>query len=266
MDVGRMIFEHEREDLAKVIRVVFDRNDTNVAGGNFSFKVTDRNGDYGEAGKEYILMTPTMMSEAYFGRITASQILVVEPHTRKIIEGEGKLTREINMHEAVYDANPDIKTVFHSHAKEQLVWATMGVPLPNLTEVTQKVKSIPVLPFRENCSEELAQLVSDNIKKIGDDALTHEYLLNSHGVLITVGGKGMSGLTALHKAVAIVDTMEYNAHIALEQTKLIREGVTDGFYSKGIKLGTLEDVFVDKKALYNDKSNAELEKMQPENN
>ena len=58
MSDGRMIFERERQDMANIIKVIFQRKNTNVAGGNFSFKTTDENG------KEYIIMTPTMMSEA----------------------------------------------------------------------------------------------------------------------------------------------------------------------------------------------------------
>lgn len=74
---GRIMFEHEREDLAKVVKIVMERDDTNIAGGNISFKVSAE-----DTGKEYIIMTPTMMSEAYLGDLAPEQILVVEPHTR----------------------------------------------------------------------------------------------------------------------------------------------------------------------------------------
>lgn len=150
MSDGRMIFERERQDMANIIKVIFQRKNTNVAGGNFSFKTTDENG------KEYIIMTPTMMSEAYLGEVSPAQVLVVEPHTRRIIDGVGSLTREINMHEAVYDANPEIKAVLHAHAPNAMFWATTGLPMPNLTEATQKVGPVPVMDFEPNCSEELA--------------------------------------------------------------------------------------------------------------
>lgn len=259
IDEGRIMFEYERMDMAKMIHTIMTRNDTNMAGGNFSFKVVDETGRYGEVGKQYIIMTPTLMSQSYNGEVSAAQVLVVEPHTRKILAGDGQLTREINMHEAAYDAHPDIRCVLHSHAKDQLVWSTMGVPIPNLTEVTQMLKGVPALPFRHMCSEELADVVSRHLKEVGDDALTHEYLLNSHGILVTVGGKDMSGISALHTAAMLVDTMEWNAHIAMEQTKLIHDGLLDGYYSCGVKIGTLDDVFKDKKALYNTYSQAELE-------
>lgn len=233
MSDGRMIFEREREDLARIIKLIFERKNTNVAGGNFSFKVTD------DAGKEYIIMTPTMMSEAYLGNVSASQVLVVEPHTRKIIDGVGNLTREINLHEAMYDTNPDIKAVLHAHAPNAMFWATSGLDLPNLTEATQKVEYVPVLEFEPNCSEELAELVSNYVKK-EDLKIPHMLLLNSHGVLINT--TGATGLEAIHKALSILDTMEWNADIAYKQTIFQKMGLLDGYYSKGVKIGDLNDL------------------------
>ena len=52
-----MMFQAERTDLAHTVQVMFDRKDTNVAGGNMSIKVFDENEH------PYILITPTFMSE-----------------------------------------------------------------------------------------------------------------------------------------------------------------------------------------------------------
>lgn len=231
---GRILFERERQDMANMVQLIFERKNTNVAGGNFSFKTTDG------TGKEYIIMTPTMMSQAYLGKISPSQVLVVEPHTRKIVAGEGGLTREINLHEAVYDANPAIKAVLHAHAPNSMFWATSGLDMPNLTEATQKVEYIEVLDFEPNCSEELAAIVSNHIKRMKRTALPHEFLLDSHGVLITTGGA--TGLEAIHSALAILDTVEWNAEIAYKQTVFQKLGILDGYYSKGVKVGTVEDL------------------------
>lgn len=241
MSDGRILFEREREDLAKLVKLIFERKLTNVAGGNFSFKATDENG------KEFIIMTPTMMSQAYLGNISPSQILVVEPHTRKIIDGVGSLTREINMHEAAYDANPDIKAVLHCHAPNAMFWATSGLSVPNLTEATQKVKEVSVLEFEPNCSPELADIVS---KKITGESmnLPQMYLLDSHGVLVTTGGS--TGMEAIHSALSIVDTMEWNAEIAYKQTIFQSLGLLDGYYSKGKKVGSIEDLN-NNKAIWN---------------
>lgn len=233
MSDGRMIFEREREDMARIVHLVFTRKNTNVAGGNFSFRTTDKKG------KEYIIMTPTMMSEAYLGELSPAQILVVEPHSRKIIDGVGKLTREINLHEAVYDTNPKIKAVLHAHAPNAMFWATSGLDMPNLTEATQKIGYVPVLDFEPNCSTELAELVSCYMKE-EKLQIPHMLLLNSHGVLINTSGE--TGIEAIHKALQILDTTEWNAEIAYKQTIFQSLGLLDGFYSKGKKVGTLEDL------------------------
>lgn len=233
MVLGHIMFEEERKAMAKLVHVIYTRKLTNTAGGNFSFKVKD------DSGKEFIIMTPTMMSEAYLGEITPSQVLVVEPHTRKIVAGEGNLTREINMHEAVYDTNPEINAVLHAHAPESMFWATSHLPMPNLTEATQKVKDIPVLDFAPNCSEELAEDVTGYIKENAKE-LPFELLLDSHGVLIATSAQ--DGISAIHKALSILDTVETNARIAYQQTVMQALGVMDGYYSKGIKVGTLEDI------------------------
>ncbi|AXX65235.1 aldolase [Bombilactobacillus bombi] len=244
---GRIPFEYEREDLAKVVREVMERRDTNIVGGNISIRVKD------EDGKDYYVMTPTMMSEAYLGHLTADQILVIEPHTRKVVSGNGKATREINMHEAIYDTNQDIKCVFHSHADRAMFWATSGLNMPNVTEATQKLKEIRTLKWHPMCTEELAQYVATEIKNIGDKALRNGFLLNSHGTLFTSGGKNMDPLTALHKSLADVDITEYNAQVAYDQTIFQQMGVLDGYYSEDTKIGTWEDV-KNGKALYNKNS------------
>lgn len=240
MSDGRILFERERQDLADVIELTYYRKNTNTAGGNFSFKTK------GEDGNDYLIMTPSMMSEAYHGKVSASQILVVNPDTWEIIAGEGELTREINMHTAAYQANPDIKCVFHAHAPNAMFWATSHLDLPNLTEATQKVKHIEVLDFEPNCSPELAEIVRQKIKS--DLSLPKEYLLDSHGVLILTPGE--TGMAALHKALSILDTVEWNADIAYKQTIFQQMGLLDGYYSKGVKVGDLSDL-VNRKPIWN---------------
>ena len=73
-------------------------------------------------------------------------------------------------------------------------------------------------------------------------------LLDSHGVLINAGGE--SGIEAIHKALQILDTVEWNAEIAYKQAIFQAVGLLDGFYSKGEKVGTLEDL-KNKKVIYN---------------
>lgn len=230
---GRIIFEEERKAMAKLVHLIYNRKLTNTAGGNFSFMVHD------EDGKQLMIMTPTMMSEAYLGELTPNQILVVDPKTREIVAGEGKLTREINMHEAIYETNPDITAIIHAHAPEALFWSTSNLPIPNVTEVTQLVGKVYELPFAPATSQPLA----DTVRKFMEEKkpnIPFQVNLNSHGVLIAT--KGPDGITAVHSALAILDTMETNAKVAYQQTVMQGLGIMDGYYSNGRKIGTLEDL------------------------
>lgn len=244
---GRIPFEFEREDLAKVVRLVMERRDTNVVGGNISIHVTD------ETGKDYLVMTPTMMSEAYLGHLNADQILVIDPETRKIVSGTGNLTREINMHEAIYATSPDIKCVFHAHADQAMFWATTGLNMPNVTKATQKLKEIKTCQWHPMCTEDLAQYMKKQVEeRLAKGQLRNAFLLNSHGVLFTNGGKDMDPLTALHGSLADVDIVEWNAKIAYKQTVLQMNGMLDGYYGEDTKIGTWADVKAGK-CLYNKK-------------
>lgn len=226
---GRILFEDERQSLANAVKLTYYRKNTNTAGGNFSFKTTDKNG------KEYIIMTPSMMSETYHGILSAAQVLVVDLETGEKVAGEGEVTREINMHFACYETNPEIKCVFHAHAPNAMFWATSHLDMPNLTEATQKVEYIKVLDFAPNTTPELAAIVKAELEQ--DSRLPKEYLLDSHGVLVLT--PGTDGIEALNKALQILDTVEWNAEIAYKQTIFQKLGILDGYYSKGNKIGDI---------------------------
>ncbi|MDS0491361.1 class II aldolase/adducin family protein [Lacticaseibacillus paracasei] len=223
-------FENERKDLALVAREMFNRKNTNVAGGNISVRLTaNATINYGAvhivAGKDYLIMTPTMMSEFWYAKLQPAQILVVDFDSGEQIDGVGHLTREINMHKEAYYANSKIRCVYHSHAEESMFWATSGLDMPNVTEVTEEVGPIRVLPYAPATTKELADIVYKGLKEVGEAAKEHIFLLNSHGVLITS--------ETLHHATEILETIEWNAKIAYQQTIFIKLGLLDGYQSCG---------------------------------
>ncbi|MCQ2009773.1 class II aldolase/adducin family protein [Sporolactobacillus sp. STSJ-5] len=190
-----MLYESERKDLCTVVKTMFDRFETNAAGGNVSVRIDD----------DHIIMTPTLMSQQKLCNLNPYDILVVNMD-EEIIEGDGKLTREINMHMACYKQNKKIGCVIHAHPRDSLFFATLGIELPNLTEATQKLGKIPTLDYRPATTVELADLVREHIKSLGDDVVPKACLLNSHGILITD--------KTLHKAYDMLERIEYNAYIA----------------------------------------------------
>lgn len=231
----KFLFEDERRDMAHVAKLLFDRNKTNIAGGNISEKIVpEKSFDYGdihiEADHPYIIMTPTMMSEAWFGALEAGQILVVDLETGEKIDGVGRLTREVNMHEEAYKANSRISVVYHSHAPKSMFWATSGLDEPNITEITKvqlKLGRIPCLAYREACTKDLADLVADELKS-RNGQIDNLLLLNSHGVLVTSND--------LHRATMILETTEWNAEIAYKQAIFQKLGLLDSYQSCGEKV------------------------------
>lgn len=191
-----MLYRKEREDLCLIVKTMFDRFETNAAGGNVSVRMNEK----------HIIMTPTLMSQDKLCDLKPYEILVVDMDEQKV-EGEGGITREINMHMACYRERDDIGCVLHAHPKESFVFATIGLDMPNLTEATQKLGGpIPVLPFAPATSKELAEIVREHLAKQKDEPMPKAFLLNKHGILVLD--------KTLHKAYDMLERIEYNAYVA----------------------------------------------------
>lgn len=190
-----MLYLEERKKLCECVRLMFDRKMTNTAGGNISVKVSE----------DHYIMTPTLMSQRYHCHLSPNQILVLDQN-EKVIEGDGKKTREINMHMACYEENRDVKCVVHAHAIEAMFFATMGIDMPNITEASQKLGEIRCLDYRPATTKDLAELVREQVKK--DMKSPKAYLLNKHGVLVL--GEN------LEKTYDLLERLEWNAHVAFK--------------------------------------------------
>lgn len=200
-----MLFENERKEMCEVAEVAFNRNLTNAAGGNFSSKINDN----------FYLISPTLMSQQKFCRLKPEDILVIDKN-RTIIEGNGGLTREINMHMAIYEEIPHAKAVLHAHPKESMVFACSGFPFPRITESTQKLGEIITLPFAPATSELLAKNVREYVKTRKQEVEKNPIamLLNKHGVVV-VDNKGIKA------GLDILERVEYEAYVNI-QTRILR--------------------------------------------
>ncbi|OIJ18943.1 hypothetical protein BKP45_14535 [Anaerobacillus alkalidiazotrophicus] len=188
-----MMYFDERKDLCEVTQMMFDRFNTNAAGGNISVRVSD----------EHFIMTPTLMSQAKFCRLNPEDILVIDKDAN-ILEGNGKVTREVNMHLAAFETMPDAGAVVHAHPKESMVFASLGLPLPNLCEATQKLGEVKTLDFAPATSPELAYIVRSYLEtRVGDMPVAT--LLHQHGIVVID--------KTLRKAYDMLERIEYNAYV-----------------------------------------------------
>lgn len=76
-----------RQEMCNTARNMWARRLTNAAGGNFAVRPE----------KNRILVTPSMMSEHKHCQLQPQDILLID-YEGNILEGEGKLSRETDMH------------------------------------------------------------------------------------------------------------------------------------------------------------------------
>lgn len=193
-----MRYEKERQQICDIAKLMWERKLTNSAGGNIAVRVEEN----------VVLMTPSLMSEEKHCRLKPEDILVVDLDLNKI-EGEGKITREADMHVGVFKALPTAKACIHAHPKEAMVFACLGVPLPSLCEATDKFGTIEVLPFAKACTPELANLVVDYFSKRKAEFDQHglAVFLRKHGIMVVE--------KSLNKAFDSLERIETNAYVNL---------------------------------------------------
>ncbi|MCR1898426.1 class II aldolase/adducin family protein [Irregularibacter muris] len=204
-----MLYELERREMCRIVKSMFDRWTTNVAGGNLSAKVDEG----------IFIMTPTLMSEEQLWNPNPEGILVVDKDLN-IIEGVGKLTREINMHMAIYHTDKRVNAVIHAHPKEMMAFATMGIDMPLVCENVGKLgEAFPCLPYAPAVSEELANAVTTFIKEeILPTGVQPPYgaLLRGHGVILA--GDGLASTNN------ILERLEINAYTYVQSIALQSAG------------------------------------------
>ncbi len=206
-----MLYQSERQALCDVVASMFDRWLTNAAGGNVTVKINE----------EHWIMSPTLMAQEKFCKLTPDNILVVDKDMN-IIEGDGGITRETNMHMAIYDTDPRVRAIIHAHPKEQMPFATMGIEIPLITEAVKKMVSFPCLRYAPATTVELANVVKEHVQGLlaQGRSLPYGASLREHGVIIAD--------TSLKKCYDMLERMETNAYTYVQCKVLELTGHTFG--------------------------------------
>lgn len=202
-----MLYRLERQKLCDWMLVMYDRWLTNAAGGNVTVKVND----------DHWIMTPTLMAQEKLCRLVPENILVVDKDLN-IIEGDGNLTRETNMHMAIYETDPRVKAIIHAHPKEIMPFATMGITMPIINENLRKMGDLPCLEYAPATTVILAERVRDFVKsKVeANTALPYGAMLQEHGIILAE--------TSLEKCYDILERLEANAYTYIQARVLEMTG------------------------------------------
>jgi L-fuculose-phosphate aldolase len=146
--MSELSFMDTREEMVKVARMMWDRRLTNAAGGNFAVKVAPG----------LMLVSPSLMSERKHCVLAVEDFLLVDADMR-ILEGEGRLSRESYMHRLILGNFESIGCTIHAHPFYCMVYVSQSKPIPNVTEATLGRGAVECIPYTKAYTKELSENV-----------------------------------------------------------------------------------------------------------
>ncbi|RMF95454.1 MAG: class II aldolase/adducin family protein [Candidatus Schekmanbacteria bacterium] len=180
-----------REELADVCVKAYNRGLSSGAGGNISVRLE---------GADIVVVTASGIS---FRDVTADNLIVVDLEC-KVLEGEGRPSKEIKWHCGIYKERPEIFSVFHSHSTAATAYASSGMTVPLVTGPFEKnIGKQKIVPYAPPGSDELANLVIPSFK----DKELNVLILERHGAVAVA--------PTLSQAFNLADLLEDAARTAI---------------------------------------------------
>jgi len=180
-----------KEECIEVSQEAYGRGLISASGGNISARLP---------GGDKVIIKRTGAS---FRNLKLSDIITVDLDGN-VLGGQGKPSKEVNLHLGIYKVRPDVNAVFHSHSIAATAFATAGKEVPLVTVQGFKILGkCPLVGYGPPGSMELAQKTTEAFK----DKTVKVAVLQSHGA--TVVGRD------LEEAYNHADLLEATAQIAL---------------------------------------------------
>jgi len=202
------LLNEARELIAKVGKIMLERNLTDLAGGNISIRVDDK-----------IAMSPSYAGSRKFWQLKPEDVLVLDLQGN-ILEGEGKVSREAPTHlKLLNEFYPQGKAVIHAHARNILVFCAARQAIPPVLEYAYKFGEIKLAEYARGGihSERLAgnvyQALSGQEGRMAKQAAA--VLVPWHGLFAM--GKD------LHAVLDAVERIEVNARCILYGRMLLND-------------------------------------------
>jgi L-fuculose-phosphate aldolase len=139
-----------RQLIARVGKIMLDRNLTDLAGGNISVRVEDR-----------IAMSPSYAGTRKFWDLKPEDVLVLDLKGN-LLEGNGKISRESPTHlKMLTDFYPHGKAIIHAHARNVMVFCAARKSIPPVLEYAHKFGEIKLAEYARGGiqNQELAENV-----------------------------------------------------------------------------------------------------------
>lgn len=159
------MYSEEKEALAGICHMLYQRNLVTACDGNISSKVS----------KDHILLTPSGMNK---GLLLPEDIIVLDL-SGNTVEGNGRASKEYPMHQLIYQMRPDVKAVIHTHPVFATAFALAGRNIPDnyLIETTMMLPDIALAEYAPPGTQALAEAIRPHVP------VSNAILLKNHGAL-----------------------------------------------------------------------------------
>ncbi len=161
-------YSDEVREFTKICKLLADRMYVTSQGGNLSYKLEEN----------LLLISPTCVCKA---DISEKDVVFID-FKGNTIEGTRKPTGEMPMYLNFYRDRPDIKSVIHCHPPYTNTFAilkgTNWLMRPMFPETVAEVGPVPLVPYAEPLTQELADNFDPFVKKY------NAFLMESHGLTI----------------------------------------------------------------------------------
>jgi L-fuculose-phosphate aldolase len=141
--------------------------------------------------EDLILITPTGVKKSTL----APQDLLFIDRTGEVIAGEGSPTGELPLYKMLFNSRPDIGSIIHCHSPYCCAVAiskgTNWLMKPLFAAVVKEIGPVPVVPYAEPRTEELARNLEPFTKKY------NHFILEHHGLVTMSRHDIMDALMAL---------------------------------------------------------------------
>jgi L-fuculose-phosphate aldolase len=189
-----------RRLIAKVGKIMLDRQLTDLAGGNISVRVEDR-----------IAMSPSYAGARKFWELEPEDVLVLDLQG-KLLEGEGSISREAPAHIRLLNAfYPTATAVIHAHARNVLVFCATRRTIHPVLECAYKFGEIKLAEYARGGSQS-AELADNVFKALNGQK--ERMARQAAAVLMPWHGLFVAGKD-LYSALDAVDRIEVNARCIL---------------------------------------------------
>jgi L-fuculose-phosphate aldolase len=182
------MFRKEREQLADICKLLYERNLVTASDGNISMRVSEEN----------IMITPSRKNK---GMLSPDDMIIVDL-SGIVIEGSSKASSEFSMHQAIYKERSDIHAIVHTHPVYATAFALAGKTIPNNYLIEAKIILGPTMlaGYGTPGTMEMVDAIAPLISKCNSILLTNHGAL-TYGVDLIDAYNKMDVLESLAKTI-----------------------------------------------------------------